>query len=574
MRGDYSIPPAQDPGACYNRAMAGSRTVDLLRRVPFLYGLDEQILLELAPTLPLQKYAPGEVIYEQGGRPDCLFLLLSGRVSIIQYGPEDKQIDHGERLPPDMLGAQELVFRQPYSATARAVEETTALCWAREPLTSFLKDQPQALAAFQFLAAGEKLAASMRLDWLRPGEVVYAITRRHNFILYQRLTVPLLLIAASLLLLFFGVSSASNLISWLGAGAGLAGLLYAGWQYMDWRNDFFLVTDRRAVWIEKVIGIYDSRREAPLHTVLSATVSTDVTTRMLGYGDVVIRTYTGKLTFRNVNHPQVLAALIEELWRRMQALKDQADRSSLVEALQQRLAAEPTETDEETAADFAPDTEPESEEGLDHWGFQVRFESGGVITYRKHWAVLLRVIALPSAAILFTIGLIGARLGGLVTILSLPAMLAAGLFALASFSLWWLYRYIDWANDIYQISSQQILDIYKKPLGREERKVAPLENILGTEVDRKGLLGILLNYGDVIANVGTSQFTFEGVLDPVQVQQDIVHAQETLLHARAERERARRQNEMVELIDIYHERYSKQDSEGNPQNLVNDDGNS
>jgi hypothetical protein len=153
-------------------------------------------------------------------------------------------------------------------------------------------------------------------------------------------------------------------------------------------------------------------------------------------------------------------------------------------------------------------------------------------------------------------------------------MLAAGLFALASFSLWWLYRYIDWANDIYQISSQQILDIYKKPLGREERKVAPLENILGTEVDRKGLLGILLNYGDVIANVGTSQFTFEGVLDPVQVQQDIVHAQETLLHARAERERARRQNEMVELIDIYHERYSKQDSEGNPQNLVNDDGNS
>jgi len=505
-RGDYSIPSAQDPGACYNRAMPGSRTLDLLRRVPFLHGIEEQILLELAAALPQQRFAAGEVIFEQGERADCLYLLLSGRASLTQFGPEDERAERGERLPPDMLGAQEMVYRQPRTATARALEDTAALCWSRDHLTAFLKDHPLALAAFQFLADGERLAASQRLNWLREGEVVYAFTRRHKFVLYQRLTGPLLLIAASLLLLFFGLSGDSNLITWLGAGLGLAGLLYAGWQFMDWRNDYFLVTDRRAVWIEKVVGIYDSRREAPLHTVLSATVSTDVTTRMLGYGDVVIRTYTGKLTFRNVSQPDVLAALIEELWRRMQALKEQADRSSLVEALQQRL----TEGAGDEIDGVAPEIEPEAgsapDEGLDHWGFQVRFESGGVITYRKHWAVLLRVISLPSAAILFTIGFIGAQLGGLVNLLSTPTMLGVGVLALGIFGMWWLYRYVDWANDISQISSQQILDIYKKPLGREERKVAPLENILGTEVDRKGLLGIVLNYGDVIANVGTSQF--------------------------------------------------------------------
>ncbi len=126
---------------------------------------------------------------------------------------------------------------------------------------------------------------------------------------------------------------------------------------------------------------------------------------------------------------------------------------------------------------------------------------------------------------------------------------------------WWIYRYVDWANDIYQITPEQIIDIYKKPLAREMRKVAPLENILGTEVDRKGIVGIMLNYGDVITNVGTEQFTFEGVYDPVGVQQDIVHAQEAFLQRRSDRERSQRRDEMVELLDIYHDQYTSRDKE-------------
>jgi hypothetical protein len=144
----------------------------------------------------------------------------------------------------------------------------------------------------------------------------------------------------------------------------------------------------------------------------------------------------------------------------------------------------------------------------------------------------------------------------LILLADLAIFLFLTIIASSFAGLWWLYRYVDWANDIYQITAEQIVDVYKKPLAREERKVAPLENILGTEVDRKGLLGIMLNYGDVIANVGTSQFTFDGVFDPVSVQQDIVQAQEAFLESRAERERKKRQREMVELLDIYHDKYT------------------
>jgi hypothetical protein len=87
--------------------------------------------------------------------------------------------------------------------------------------------------------------------------------------------------------------------------------------------------------------------------------------------------------------------------------------------------------------------------------------------------------------------------------------------------LWWLYQYIDWRNDIFQVTEDQILDIDKTPLGKEERKAAPLDNILTTESQRSGFLQVLWNYGDVLITVGGAQLCFEDVRDPASVQQDI-----------------------------------------------------
>ncbi|MEW6568144.1 MAG: hypothetical protein AB1449_08260, partial [Chloroflexota bacterium] len=183
--------------------------------------------------------------------------------------------------------------------------------------------------------------------------------------------------------------------------------------------------------------------------------------------------------------------------------------------------------------------------------FQLRFEDQGVITYRKHWAVLLRATFTPALLILVVVGMIGAGLGGLLGNPSLGSTLGLAT-VLVPLGLWWLYQYADWANDIYQVTGDQIVAIHKKPLAREERKVAPLENILGTEVGRKGLAGLLLNFGDVIANVGTTQFIFQGVYDPSGVQQDILRALQAHLERKQQAERDQRREEMLEWLGAYH----------------------
>jgi hypothetical protein len=540
--------------------MRTSKVADILGRVPFLRELDLETRLQLAQSLPQETFQSGETIIKQGDRPDSMAILLHGDADILVLDEEGQQQKVGALGVPDVLGLREMVYRQPRPHTIRATTPVEILRWERKPLTVFIKEHASVLSTLQFLAQSQELASRLDFDWLREGEVVHALTRKHNFILYQMLTVPALLFSTALVLISWGGISTGSTLSWIGTGLGFAGLLFGLWQWIDWRNDYYLVTNRRAVWLEKIVGIYDSRREAPLHTVLSVTVNTDMTGRMFGFGDVVIRTYTGKVTFRNAAQPPLLAALIEENWRRMRARLDATDRESLVEALEKRL-----ETDGEqrwaSLDELQPQEQAQIQTGLDHWGFQIRFEENGVITYRKHWAVLLREIFLPSALFMTIVVFVGARLGGWIRWADLPIFLFLAIPLLTATGLWWLYRYVDWANDIYQITAEQIVDVYKKPLSREERKVAPLENILGTEVDRKGLLGIVLNYGDVIANVGTSQFTFDGVFDPVTVQQDIVHAQETFLERRAEREREKRQREMVELFDIYHDKYTNSSKE-------------
>jgi hypothetical protein len=531
-----------------------------LENVLILRELPSEALAELAQSLPMESYKAGDVIFKQGAAPDALYILIDGHVELFARAEGDLRVSEGQRYPGDLVGEVEMVFRQPRLNTAIASDDVRLLRWGRAELSKFMKSHSDSLADLQFLAQGKRLAHKLNFKWLREGESIYILTRKSSFILYQKLSIPILLLLTAIFFTLWTILTRVGWTTWLAISFGFAGLLSAIWQWIDWSNDYYLVTDWRTVWLEKIVAIYDSRREAPLHTILSVSVNTDMTGRMFSFGDVLIRTYTGKLLFRNVPRPHTVAAMIEENWRRLRARQEQSDRAALIDALQNRL-----ETPEATTQPTEESIQIHSErdDGLEpgivrrrYWGFRVRFEEGDVITYRKHWAVLLREIGLPSILLITSIGILGARLGGLITLLSWPLFMLTLSILLTLGGLWWLYRYVDWANDIYQITPDQIIDVYKKPLAREERKVAPIENILGTEVDRKGLIGILLNYGDVIANVGTTQFTFEGVLDPVTVQQDIVHAQETFLQQKTERDRSRRQSEMVELFDIYHEKYA------------------
>lgn len=535
--------------------MVDSQAVNMLRDVYFLLGLGDAELQRIAGELKREEYDPGEVIMRQGAPADALFLILQGEVSVEQGEAERPSQELARLTAGDVVGEMGLFFNQPRNATVRAIRATSVYRWDRESVLRFMESHPQALNHLKFSAMSRQLAHEVEFPWLAEDEVIYGLARKHRFILITKLLLPAAFLVIALGALWWRLNGGVEVAGWIGGVLALFSLLFSVWRWIDWGNDYYVVTDRRVVWLEKVVGLYDSRQEAPLHMVLSVSVSTDALGRAIGFGDVVVRTYTSQVRFRDIGNPYAMAAMVEEHWRRVRYMKEHEDRTSLVKALRNRLdGGEPPEEVAQPPSEKPPRPErPIEPIGLGHWTFQVRFEEKGIITYRKHWAVLLRRIALPSIAVLTLVGLIGARLSGLIQLFSLSSYLVGALVTLIPATLWWVYQYVDWANDIYQVTPTQIVDVYKKPLARELRKVAPLENILGTEVERKGVIGLLLNYGDVIAEVGTTKFSFDGVFDPNGVQQDIVRAQEAFLERKRQVERKRRQEEMVEWFSIYHD---------------------
>jgi CRP-like cAMP-binding protein len=546
--------------------MSNAELVQFLQEVAFLRNVNQEDLPQIVKDLERRTFEENEVIVQQDAPVNGLYFVFAGSVEKIHVDPRKNTTYQSLLSNGEIFGEVELRVGQAWKSTVRAKERTTILRWPIASLDPFLKTHPESLSFLSFTAKSRHLASKLRFNWLREDETVHGLARKHPIMLVRALILPLIFLGGAIALANWAISDRASTIGWLGAIIALLSLALIIWRWVDWRNDYCIVTNRRAVWLEKVVGLYDNRQETPLHWVLSISISTDILGRLLDYGDVVIRTYTGQLLFHNVGHPQVFASVIQEYWRRMKQKQVHTDREEMIRTLQERLEldeeAPPPEL--ELLTDGEPleiPEEPTSHIGLDQWTFKMRFEYQGVITYRKHWAVLLRQLIPPTTSLLLLFIFLILRIGGAVEFLSLNQVILYSVILSIVLILWWLYRYADWVNDIYQITPTQIVDVNKKPLAREVRKVAPLENILGTEVDRKGFIGIMLNYGAVITNVGTEQFTFRGVYDPANVQQEIVQAQEAFLEREAAAQRRQRREEVVEWLTAYHEEVAHKRSE-------------
>ena len=192
--------------------------------------------------------------------------------------------------------------------------------------------------------------------------------------------------------------------------------------------------------------------------------------------------------------------------------------------------------------------------------FKVRIEKGGTITYRKNIFVLLQQIWLPTIGLAVWIAFAVFALAyplkaghALASGLASEALFAIWVLLFFTFLLWWIYQYIDWSNDIFQVTPDQILDIDRKPFGTEERKAAPLENILSTEAQREGFLEYLLNYGTVYINVGgATELRFSDVTDPATVQQDIDNRRLARINSKAEAQAKTERERLADWFATYH----------------------
>jgi uncharacterized membrane protein YdbT with pleckstrin-like domain len=558
-------------------AIEHAEIVAFLKKVYLFLDMPDDALSWIAAQFHPITLGRNTVVYSQGAPSDCFYLVFRGRLRAT------RRVHTHERLmsilmPGDFFGEEAVSQTHPRRSTVTTIGTAVLLRMERDQFALMLSSYPEIKLNLEATAESRRLAASLHFNWLGQNESIYFLSRKHDFFLYLALLPSI--IAGVLAFPFLAVGLAQgdgSLLATLIVMTSIliltAAVLWGVWSFIDWGNDFYIVTSQRVIWLEKVVGLYESRREAPLDTILAVNVVSSQLGRVLNYGNVTVRTFTGGIQMRNVNRPYLFALFVDGFKKRALQLTKEEENDIRQQALeqamfqhhypdQQELPPIPAEPPPIRREEKKPKRKESLREKMDRF-FKVRYEQDGVITYRKHWYLLIRKGWIPILIFMFLSLVTGLFAWATAT----DRFAATSLFyvALPIFILfmidflWLVYIYLDWSNDIYRLTPEQILDIERKPLGRESKKSAPLESILSIESERENLLGVLLNFGPVIINIGETKFIFHGVYNPALVQQDVSDYREALLRKKHEQELEQKRRDMVDWLMTYHDEAERMD---------------
>ena len=548
--------------------------IAFLKKIHLFYGLNDEDFAALAEELDEVPISKGAMIFEQDSKPDGFYLIYGGSVRIAR-AVERKETQLALLVKNDYFGEMALVANRRRSATATALADTTLLMLPRSDFDKLYKRAPHIKTNLEISIRSRRLARQLLFKWLRPDEVVYFLARKHRLILYENLLLPgfgLLLPAGLFYVWLFVVPSMLVFLVGVLSLLGIVSLIV--WRIVDWGNDYYVVTNQRVVYLEKVVGIYDSRQESPLSTILSVGVETNQVGKILDYGNVIIRTFVGKIVFSHVDHPNHAAKMVEEYWNRTKEFATAVEKEAMKNAIRKRLGLPLPKMapgfGDPAPVQKIPTTPPKVNAGLltllrflGSESLKLRYETGDTVIYRKHWVVLILDAWISVLAAFSTLMMFVSRLVQLAFLpeevfisftggISVDVWAMAYLIAFFPFALWFAYQVMDWSNDKFEVTNDQIIDIDRKPFSTETRNAAPLEGIMSTQYERKGLLGNLFNFGTVIVTVGGTKMAFEDVMDPATVQSDIDRRRMARNAKKQEGAVAAERDRMAEWLATYH----------------------
>lgn len=546
----------------------------LLRRMHLFISLTDDELRELASHFEPVEYKANEIVFNQGDPGDAFYAIQDGQVEVTRT-----DFVRGARLlsklvSGDYFGEMALHDRRTRSATIKALTPLQLWKLSRDDYYRSIFNNPKIKPHLEVAIRSRNFARNADfLELLRgdkskekTDEIVYLATLQHPIFLWGVLIpsiVALLLILALAAGVFYGQSFVPENLRlgvWIMVGVlFLADLAWMRWTWVDFHNDWYIVTNKRIIDIDKVVFLFDSRAEVPLTSVSNTAVSASEWGRVLDYGDLVVNTFSGPITFHNVPYPQATADMILEHLNRIRLQQKLQERDALKATIRKSLADKPQQAALTKAPPPLKKAPPPPKflqelQGLrQRLALSIREQRGDTIVYHKHHYVLIQRIGLQLlgvVGVIFVLFLYTFHVFTFDPILTLAASLILFIIFIGSA----FYQFLDWRNDIYMVTSTQIIDMERKPFGEEHRKAANLESVMNVSYTRPSLLANFLNYGTVIVQTGPGgEMKFFNVFNPLGVQQDIYRRKEARAAAVGAAAAKQRQEELGQYFSAFYE---------------------
>ncbi|MGH7347944.1 MAG: diguanylate cyclase domain-containing protein, partial [Candidatus Rokuibacteriota bacterium] len=164
------------------------RCATLLATVPLFRPLTTEQRDVLLNSATEQSFAPGHVLIRESDPPDRLFVILSGRVRVLEVAPDSPvELIVGELGEGELLGELSVLRNQPRSATVVAVERTHCLVISHSEFLRVLQSSAELAVSLLRMLAGRLYETDRRLSRFAPDPVTGLAGRRAFHDQYRRL---------------------------------------------------------------------------------------------------------------------------------------------------------------------------------------------------------------------------------------------------------------------------------------------------------------------------------------------------------------------------------------------------
>jgi CRP-like cAMP-binding protein/membrane protein YdbS with pleckstrin-like domain len=583
-----------------------------LREVGLFTYLPDRHLRLLTGYVSLVYHRPGDIVARQGEPANSLVILDEGEAVVrLQIGrgqPRPVAYFKAYRGPAapfarsageegNYFGAHALLADEMRGATVEVTRPSIWIVLSRQDFRRFLADaglSPANLRKYQPPDPQASAAPPTSEDDLPlPFKV-----RRHWIIPVTRILPPVLF--AALVLVFVVAGAAAGLTS------GLQGLLlavgivlvvilafFAVYRFADWLNDTYEVTNEAIIHTEKNLFFSEERYEIPLQQIQNVNIFVSILGQQLGYGNVGIDTAAarGQIDFTTIPRPAFVQELIQKASAQARSGLQIQRRESIRQQLEDQLNPERLRPSVPDSVVIQPEVtvEPGPPTRLDRFrsfrGWFPRFEirEDGQVVWRKHWINLvkrtgLQAIFMGLALYLLLVYALAfvTKVLGLVPVQLPPVnwmdfqgwlFFVIAVLGIAAI-LWFIYQYVDWRNDIYIVTDNEVIDV-ERDLAiypffffyTESRRQASLANVQYVDLKIPHPLAMILNYGNVIVKTagaeGTLDFMFVG--NPRRVHDEILRRLGAYQDGQHAREFKERWGDMPQWFETYRDVVSQTD---------------
>jgi len=528
------------------------KIAETLRKVFPFNDLEEEHINLLLNNAEIVYFPAEKMVYLEETSASFFYVLYQGHLEILKE-KQHALLKLNNFSEGFSFGEDALIKGQKRRTSARAITDVILIKISKEILTQISKENRGLSNKTNTMITSYEHLIRKTIN-LGKEETICYMGQPHPIVIILKIIFAMLAVFGLGIILVILINNgllAHNTLLWGGGVLAVLTLLWIGWQFLEWSNDLFIFTNKRIINKQRSLFSYEIKQETPFSAIESVQTKKSFLGRGFDFGDLEIKTYTGSMRLAFI--PEIISVqhILTHLTERRKDLMDEEEKRSFTKDIRERIAQKPTER--EVGLENYPN---QSLSQINDLEFAIEGSNVPVstedIVYRTHWTILFSKVFIP-VLLLMSHGLLylflAANQREIIrnTVFNIVMLINSTVLLTGA-----VYRFVDWRNDVYIITGDQIIDIDRRPFGMEEKRAAPIKNIQSIRYKRNGIFGLLFNYGTVYTRIGDEEFTFGNVHRPAEVQEALFAAKERFHQKEEDIEKRMQRKKAVDWIDSYH----------------------